>query len=93
MWGILWLLSIVAMPEALVMTGVVMLVIVVSSLMNTPIPTEAYVPSPEKLEVIERNSLKGVKFTADGKMTSDQSGPQNPALSNSIQLKQQEQLK
>ena len=50
------------MPEALVMTGEVMLVIVVSSLMNTPIPTEAYASSPEKLAVIERISLKGVKF-------------------------------
>lgn len=44
------------------MTGEVMLVIVVSSLMNTPIPTEAYASSPEKLAVIERISLKGVKF-------------------------------
>lgn len=78
------------MPEALVMTGVVLLVIVVSSMMNAPMPTEAYVPSPEKLDVIERNSLKGVKFTADGKMTSDQSSPQNPTSSKSLQPKQPE---
>jgi hypothetical protein len=90
MWGVLWLLTIVAMPEALVMTGAVMLFIVVSALMNTPIPTDAYVTPPEKLEVIERNSLKGVKFTADGKMTFDQSSPQNPSSSNSLQLKQPE---
>lgn len=71
MLGILWLLIIVAMPEALVMTGVVMLVIAASALMNTPIPTEVYVQSPEKLEVLERNSLKGVSFTAEGRMTYD----------------------
>ena len=71
MLGILWLLIIVAMPEALVMTGVVMLVIAAGALMNTPIPTEVYVQSPEKLEVLERNSLKGVSFTAEGRMTYD----------------------
>jgi len=71
MLGILWLLIIVAMPEALVMTGVVMLVIATSTLLNTPIPTEVYVQSPEKLEVLERNSLKGVSFTAEGRMTYD----------------------
>lgn len=71
MLGILWLLIIVAMPEALVMTGVVMLVIATSTLLNTPIPTEVYVQSPEKLEVLERNALKGVSFTAEGRMTYD----------------------
>ncbi len=71
MWGILWLLCLVATPEALVMTGSVLLLIVTSSLINAPAPTELYVRSPEKLEVIERNSLKGTKFTADGKMVHD----------------------
>lgn len=78
MLGILWLLTIVAMPEALVMTSVVMLVIVISALINAPVPTEMLVQSPEKLDVIERNSLKGVKFTADGKMTIDEPGHQSP---------------
>ncbi len=70
------------MPEALVMTCAVMLVIVVSALMNTPIPTEAFVQSPEKLDVIERNSLKGLKFTADGKMTFDADKQPNTSPSN-----------
>lgn len=74
MLGILWLLCIVAMPEALIMTSVVFLVIVASTLMNTPLPTEVFVQSPEKLDIIERNSLKGAKFTADGKMTYDTGG-------------------
>ena len=77
MWGILWLLSIVATPEALVMTGVIFLVIVITALMNTPVPTEVFVHTPEKLHVIEQNSLKGVKFTADGKMIFDEAGQYN----------------
>ena len=82
MWGVLWLLTIVAMPEALVMTCAIMLLIVVSALMNAPVPTEIFVQSPEKQQVIERNSLKGVKFTADGKMTVDADKPPNSSSLN-----------
>jgi hypothetical protein len=45
-------------------------------------PTEAYVPSPEMLEVIERNPPQGIKFTADGKMVIDPSNEQNPSTKN-----------
>jgi hypothetical protein len=45
---------------------------------NISRPTEASVPSPEQLELIERNSLKGVKYTADGKMVIDPRNEQNP---------------
>jgi hypothetical protein len=50
---------------------------------NISRPTEAYVPSPEQLVLIERNSLKGVKFTADGKMVIDPRNEQNPSTNNS----------
>ena len=80
MWGILWLLAIVAMPESLVMTGVVFLVIVVSALMNQPVPTEVYVLTPEKKAQIERNTLRGIKFTADGKLAFGDEGQQKPVL-------------
>lgn len=72
---------IVAMPEALVMTGAVVLVIVVSALMNQPMPTEVYVLTPEKRAQIERNTLKGIKFTADGKMSFDEDSRQQPLAS------------
>lgn len=83
MWGILWLLCIVATPEALVMTGTVFLAIVVSSLINTPMPTEVFVQSPEKLEIIERNSLKGATFSADGKLIYDIDSNKRPTPTHS----------
>lgn len=76
------------MLEALVMTGAVLLVIMVSSRMNTPVPTETFVQSPEKVEVIWRILLKGAKFTADDRMTLDTDSPQKTSRSNPISSSQ-----
>ena len=57
------LLSLVATPEALTLTGAVLLALVISVTL--------------KQAEYERNSLKGVKFTADGKMVIDSSNPQS----------------
>jgi len=59
----LLLLSLVATPEALTLTGAVLLALVISVTL--------------KQAEYERNSLKGVKFTADGKMVIDSSNPQS----------------
>ena len=47
--------------------------------MTTPVPTEVFVHTPEKQTEIDRNTLKGIKFTADGKMTFDDEASQKPA--------------
>jgi hypothetical protein len=77
MHGILLLLSLVATPEALTLTGAVLLALVISVTLSSPMPHDVFVRSPEKQAEYERNSLKGVKFTADGKMVIDSSNPQS----------------
>jgi hypothetical protein len=77
MLGILLLLSLVATPEALTLTGAVLLALVISVTLSSPMPHDVFVRSPEKQAEYERNSLKGVKFTADGKMVIDSSNPQS----------------
>jgi len=59
----LLLLSLVATPEALTLTGAVLLALVISVTL--------------KQAEYERNSLKGVKLTAAGKMVIDSSNPQS----------------
>jgi hypothetical protein len=71
MLGILLLLSLVATPEALTLTGVIFLALVISVTVSSPMPQDVFVRSPEKQAEFERNQLKGVKFTADGKMVVD----------------------
>lgn len=82
MFGILVLLSLVATPEALALTGAVFFTIVVSVTVNTQPPQDIYVPTPEKQAEFERNPLKGVKFTADGKMVVDPNNPTSPSTAN-----------
>jgi hypothetical protein len=77
MLGILLLLSLVATPEALTLTGAVLLALVISVTVNLPTPQDVFVRSPEKQAEFERNPLKGVKFTADGKMVIDSSNVQS----------------
>ena len=77
MFGILLLLSLVATPEALTLTGGVFLALVVIVTVSSPIPQSIFVRSPEKQAEFERNPLKGVKFSADGKMVIDSSNEQN----------------
>jgi hypothetical protein len=73
MLGVLLLLSLVATPEALTLTGGVLLAIVLSVTVGTQPPQDIFVRAPEKQAEFEHNPLKGVKFTADGKMVVDPS--------------------
>jgi hypothetical protein len=75
MLGTLLLLSLVATPEAIALTGGVMLAIAVSVTMNSPVPGEIYVRAPEKQAEIDLNSNKGVQFRADGKIATDSGNP------------------
>jgi hypothetical protein len=84
MFGILLLLSLVATPEALTLTGGVFLALVISVTVGSPLPQDVFVRSPEKQAEFERNPLKGVKFTADGKMVID---PRNEQSSSTHSLK------
>jgi hypothetical protein len=68
MLGILLLLSLVATPEALTLTGGVLLAIVLSVTVGTQPPKDIFFRAPENQAEFERNPLNGVKFTADGKM-------------------------
>jgi hypothetical protein len=85
MFGILLLLSLVATPEALTLTGAVILAIVISVTIMSPMPHDVFVRSPEKQAEFERNSLKGVKFTADGKMVIDPSNQQSSPTQSPIE--------
>jgi hypothetical protein len=60
MLGFLLLLSLVATPEVLTLTGVVFLALVISVAVSSPMPQDVFVRSPEKQAEIDRNSL-GVK--------------------------------
>ena len=80
MLGFLLLLSLVATPEVLALTGAVFLALVIGVTVSSPVPQDVFVRSPEKQAEMDRNSLRGVKFTADGKMVIDPSNSQRSSL-------------
>jgi hypothetical protein len=85
MLGILLLLSLVATPEALTLTGAVLLAIVISVTVSSPMPQDVFVRSPEKQAEFDRNPLKGAKFTADGKLVVDPNNQQSSPAESPIE--------
>ena len=68
MWAVIFILCLTATPEILALTVIVLLSISLSVTINSPVPTEVFVQTPEKQAEIARQKLSGVKFSADGKV-------------------------
>jgi hypothetical protein len=81
MVGIVLLISLVATPEALALTGGVLLALVAFITVNTQPPENIYVRASEKQAEFRPYPLKDVEVTVDSKMVFDS----NDQLNSSIQ--------
>jgi hypothetical protein len=80
MVGFVLLISLVATPEALVLTGGVLLALVTFVTVNTKAPETIYVHASEKRAEFRPHPLKDVKLTADSKMVIDSNVQSNSSI-------------